>query len=254
MINLSLDDHIQAEQVLIEEGLAEYKQGMDFFSAYLVELNTNLYMVEHIFQFPFDVLFPTSEGSTIFFDQVMRNALHVSVLTITKLATDQNQSMTLRKFKNKVKELVKNEYKQAFQKRLKEAAFNKETEELLERANGLRNHQIAHFDPGFYDQTLEQETLLFAEIKALCDKLNRLLEALSFGTRYGKLPLSYEIGRPDIEDVLIGYAGRSSLLNLPESNPIYWQQMQPKINEEDIKMLNYYRRKLYLNEVWRSRS
>jgi hypothetical protein len=105
-----LDKH--AEDVLREGTLSEYKQGMDFFSAYLVELNTNFYIVERIFQFPFDLLFHKSEGSTIFFAQVVRNALHVSVLTITKLATDQKQSFTLMKFKEKVGKLVKDEYKQ----------------------------------------------------------------------------------------------------------------------------------------------
>lgn len=254
MINLSLDDHIQAEQVLIEEGLAEYKQGMDFFSAYLVELNTNLYMVEHIFQFPFDVLFPTSEGSTIFFGQVARNALQMSVLCITKLVSDAGDGLyTLRQFKNKVVRMVKPEYQQAFRERLKVAWDDSTVQDLLQRAKNLRNTRIAHFHQSFvqesFDATMKQEHLLFSEAEALRDKLNDMFQALAFGVRYGTLPLSYEMGHPDIEDVLIGYAGRSSLLNLPESNPIYWQQMQPKINEEDIKMLNYYRRKLYLNEV-----
>ena len=215
------------EDILKEGTLSEYEQGMNFFSAYLVELNTNLYIVERIFQFPFDLLFPTSEGSTIFFGQVVRNALQMSVLCITKLVSDAGDGLyTLRQFKNKVVHMVKPEYQQAFRERLKVAWDDSAVQDLLQRAKNLRNTRIAHFHQSFvqesFDSTMKQEHLLVSEAEALRDKLNDMFQALAFGVRYGTLPVSYEIGRPDIEDVLIGYAGRSSLLNMPERNPGWW--------------------------------
>ena len=92
---------------------------MAFFTPYLTELNINLFIVERIFRFPLELLFGGGPDNAIFFVQVVRNALQMSVLCITKMVTDAGDGLyTLRQFKNKVIHMVKPEYQQAFRERV----------------------------------------------------------------------------------------------------------------------------------------
>ena len=146
MLDLPLSEDIQAKDVLAETSLAEYEQGMSFFALYLTELNINLFIAERIFRFPLELLFGGGPDNAIFFGQVVRNALQMSVLRITKIVADVGDGLyTLRQFKNKVIRMVKPEYQQAFRERLKGTWDESSVQDLLQRAKNLRNTRIAHF-------------------------------------------------------------------------------------------------------------
>jgi len=253
MPDLPLGEHDQAENVLVEASLAEYKQGVSFFMAYLGELNVNLFIAERIFQFPLELLFGGGPDNAIFFGQVVRNALQMSVLCITKLVSDAGDGLyTLKQFKNKVLRMVKPEYQRAFRKRLKVAWDDSSVQDLLQRARNLRNTRIAHFHRSFvqesFDSTMRQEDLLFSEVKALCDKLNVMFQALAFGIHYGMLPYSYEAGHADIDDVLNRLAQTSDWVNMAERNPALCQQSHQNLPEEEARVIHFYRRKFGLEK------
>lgn len=253
MPDLELGKHDRAENVLVESCLAEYKQGMSFFTPYLTELNVNLFIVERIFQFPLELLFGGGPDNAIFFGQVVRNALQMSVLCITKLVSDADRDFyTLRQFKNKVIRMVKPEYQHAFRQRLKAAWDDSSVQDLLQRAKSLRDTRIAHFHRSFiqesFDSTIKQEDLLFSEVKALCDKLNAMFQALAFGVQHGMLPLSYWAGHADIDNVLDRLARTSDLVNMAERNPAFWQHRQRNLTEEQAGVVHFYRIKFGLEK------
>ncbi len=253
MPDLPLGEHDQAENVLVEASLAEYKQSMSFFTPYLTELNVNLFIVERIFQFPLELLFGGGPVSAIFFGQVVRNALQMSVLCITKLVSDRaHNPYTLRRFKDSVLGMVKPEYQQAFRERLEVAWDESAVQDLLRRARNLRNTRIAHFDQSFvqesFDPTMRQEDLLFSEVKALYDKLNVMFQALAFGVLHGMLPPSYWTGHADIDYVLDRLAQTSDWVNMAERNPAFWQQGQQILTKEQAKVIHFYRRKFGLEK------
>src|SRR6266567_2364167 len=183
---LPLGDHDQAENVLVEASLAEYKQGMYFFTRYLTELNVNLFIVESIFQFPLELLFGGGPDNAIFFGQVVRNA------------------------------------------------------------------RIAHFHQSFvqesFDPIMKQEDLLFSEVKALCDKLNVMVQTLAFGIHHSMLPPSYWAGHADIDYMLDRLAQTSDWVNMAERNPAFWQQGQQILTEEQSRVIHFYRRKFGLEK------
>lgn len=253
MPDLPLDDHDRAENVVVEANLAEYRQGMDFFTRYLTELNVNLFIVERLFQLPWELLFGGGPDNAIFFLQVVRNGLQMSVLCITKLVTDSGDGLyTLKQFKNKVIRMVKPEYQQAFRGRLKVIWDESSVQDLLRHAKNLRNTRIAHFDQSFvqesFDPAVKQEDLLFTEVKALGDKLNTMVQALAFGVHHRFLPPSYWAGHADIDDVLDRLAQTSDLVNMAERHPPLWQQVHPTLAEEQSKVIHFYRRKFGLEE------
>ena len=179
----------------------------------------------------------------------------MSVLCITKLVSDKkgrNDPYTLRRFKDNVVHMVKPEYQQAFQERLKVAWDESAVQDLLQRAKKLRDTRIVHFDRSFvqesFDPNMTQEDLLFSEVKALRDKLNMMFQALAFGIHHGMLPYSYCAGHADIDDVLNRLAQTSDLVNMAERNPAFWQQRQQTLTEEEFRVIQFYRRKSGLEE------
>jgi hypothetical protein len=219
--------NLNAEIVLEEEGLSEYKAGMEFFYSELVELNTILYLAEQVIDFPFELF--AHPDKTIFFDVVMRSFHDSAILLITRLATDQKGDLyTLTCFKNRVRELVKPEFKDSFDERLREVRFDREVNLLLEKAEELRRNRIAHTTKNLMSGSIEVSRPTVSELKVLRDALNSLIDAISFNAGHVMLPIPYAPDvlyssgndeSTDIEDLLDCIARNSHLLNMPERYP-----------------------------------
>jgi len=252
----TIDIHnLDPKDVLREGAFEEYDEGMGFFFSELVDLNIIIYLAEQIVAFPFD-LFASRDNQT-FFSVVMASFYDSAILTITRLATDQKGDLfTLARFKNKVRDLVKEEYRKPFELRLKEARFDNQAEGLLAKARDLRDHRIEHTTRGeFIAGNIKLFRPNISDLKELRDALNRLLDALAFNVEYGMLPIHYnrhslrKNEKTDIEEILDGIAKNSHYSNLPENNPERWKYRRPHLNVEDLEALNYYRRKFNLPEA-----
>lgn len=247
-----------AKEVLIDDVLPEYERGMDFFYLeQLVPLNASIYIIERVLQFPFE-LFVNPED-TVFFRLLIDNFYTAGLLTITKLATDSGKDLyTILQFKNWVAQQVRAEFREDFHKYLKQAKFDKKTRDMFERARELRNTSGAHIKRDLVLGNLEQDRLSFAELKALRDALNSLLEILSFDRGHLMLPIPYHSdvmhpagidSRSDIERILDSLAKDSHILNLPEKNPDHWAAFRKNLSEVNLEAINKYRAKFGLPEV-----
>jgi hypothetical protein len=224
----------------------EYLRGTNFFFNELVRLNTNIAIVEQVIQFPFELFF--LETPT-FFRYVIANFLDMSLLIITRLATDSGKDVyTLPHFKNRVmEELVKPEYKEAFQNALKQAKFDKRTHDLLEQARKLRTEYVAHLSRQPDPTT---SPIDFEDLKILRDQLNSLLEALTPDRAHLFTPIQYyNRSKSDIEAILDSLAKTSNILHMPEENPVVWQIQYKRLTESEVSQFNIYRKKFGLPEV-----
>lgn len=237
---------------------SEYEQGREFFFSFLVELNVNVYIIELILQFPIMLFSDGEVEKSIFLAQVVDNFLQQSILIITKLVGDQGrgekkQVYTLRQFRNKVVKHAKAEYKEHLLQQLANSDFETKTSALVEKAARLRDWYIAHFTPGFFQEsfakTIQVDRLRFSEIKVLCDELNKLFEALTFGAGCDTLPRSYKNDTSDIQRVLDSIARNSDILNMPEDRPSMWLYKHQMLTEDEISQLNHYRKKFDLPEI-----
>ncbi len=182
------------EDVLEAGFVDEYKRGIQFFHSHLVELHTNIFILEKVLVFPFRLL---AGPDQIFFRQVIINFYDVSILTITRVAADQAGDLfTLPRFKNTVVQHIKDAHQEPFRKQLREVRFDEETEELLARARAIRNHRIAHitqqFASNFFQRPLEQLGFNLGELKSLRDRLTALFRALAINATYRMLPIGYD--------------------------------------------------------------
>jgi hypothetical protein len=248
--------HIDYKSVLIEDSLREYEHQVDFFYIdQLVPLNSNIFIMGKILQFPFSLF--TDPEDRIFFSLVLRNFFQAGLLTITRLATDEGKDVnTLLHFKNWVYMNIKPEYQEQYRAHLKKTRFDKEIQSLFEKARTLRDSEIAHIKRDF--QIGEQDRLNFEELKRLCDSLNSVLEILSFnvGHMMVHLPYSSEVihpmgtdNRSDIEKILDSIAKESIILNMPETGPEHWPIYRKTRSAEELEQINKYRGKFGLQSV-----
>jgi hypothetical protein len=244
----------QLEDVLEAEFVDEYKQGMQFFYSSLVELHTNIFILEKVLAFPFRLF---AGPDQIFFRQVVINFYDVSILTITRVAADQEGDLfTLSRFKNAVVQHIKDAHRGPMQDRLRAVRFDEATRELLARAKAIRNQRIAHitqqFADNFFQQPLEQLGFNLGELKTLRNSITGLFQSLAINAFYRMLPIGYDTdtSQSDIEQLLDGIARKSLVLTMPEQQPEYWQNYRlPSLSETEKEQINIYRQKFGLTPI-----
>jgi len=248
---------LNANVVLKKSSIYKYQNLIDFFYDELVKLNTDIFIINKILEFPFDIF--CSPEDTLFFSRVVWNFYENSILTVTKLTTDQKGKLyTLPQFKNWVYKQVNVRYKGDFKNWLKKSKFNSKTKRILKKAEKLRNQIIAHFDKHPLLGMGKVKYLDIKELEQLKNKLNSILDTLSFSVEHMMLHLSYSKDvirpegidhRPDIGVILDSIAKNSELLNMPERSPELWEYAKESLDEERKKIINKYRKKFNLPEV-----
>jgi len=246
---------LKADFVLKKSSLDEYRKIIDFFEYELSKLNTDIFIVKKILEFPF-VIF-CSPKDTIFFSRVVWNFYENSVLTVIKLTTDQRGKLdTLFQFKNWVYQQVKKRYELDFKNWMKKSKFDSNTKMILKKAEKVRNQIIAHFDKHPLLGMGKLKYLDIKELEQLKNSLNSVLETLSFDVEPTKmLHPSYNdpkgVGyRSDIEALLDSIAKNSEILNMPERSPELWKCQKESLDKEGEKIFNKYRKKFNLSEVY----
>jgi hypothetical protein len=249
---------MQLEQILKEESLVEYRRGLDFFWVQLTRLHTDVFILQKIREFPWE--FFCAPRTPVFFYRAVHNALDISILQIVKLVQDQgNDVFNLPKFKKKILlDYLRPEHERDLRAKLAECKFDEETRRLLQKAENLRDRQIAHFLQGDNFQLRLDDFLSLDDLKSLTKSITALFEVLSFGPRQRYLPMEYDpsIGHPDGTDttpdivrLLDQVARESPILNLPETNPIGWGVRRLSLPQDYINQLNTWRAKFGLPEA-----
>ena len=234
-----MDAHeLDAKEALKKSAHDYYERGMAFFYSELVTLNVNLFIMDKIAEFRFD-LFTGIEQRT-FFSMVFQNFFYASLLTITRVAADQGGDLfTLPRFKNRIRQSVKPEYHNLLDDRLRQAKFDKRIQKLLEKAKEYRTQRVAHVLEEVVLGNDKKTRVIYSDLKELRDQLNDLLDALSFNVHHMMLPVQYSEDvihpkgtdrRPDIERILDSIAEKSPILNMPEQHPHRWRYQQKRLN------------------------
>ena len=245
--------NLNAKKVISPEYLKDYEDGMGFFYSELVTLNTNIFIINKIREFPFD-LFCTPDDK-IFFSMVINNFFEYSIIIISRLIKDASaNSFTIRKFKNRIiKNYIKSEYLEAFKNRIRNIKFEHVMNDILDRIQDLRNKRIAHTIEDYVKDTKNIGRINFKELEKLRDCANQLFDNLSFGIEHTMVPFPYSEkvihpkdsdARPDIEKILDSIAKESYFLNMPELDKYWLKYGKKRMKERELKILYEYRDKL----------
>ena len=261
MVNNNFSN-LDAKEVISLEYLKDYEDGMGFFYSELVTLNTNIFIINKIREFPFD-LFCVPDDK-IFFLMVINNFFEYSIIIISRLIKDTSaNSFTIRKFKNRiVKDYIKPEYKEAFKNRIRNIKFEHIMDDILNRVQDLRNKRIAHTIKDYIKDTRNIGRINFKELEKLRDHINLFFENLSFNKKHIMVPIPYSVEvqhpkdsdpRSDIEKILDSIAKESAFLNISEIEikyPTIWKERKKRMTGRELDIFNKYREKLGFPKIY----
>ncbi len=227
--NLSV---LNKKDVISPEYLKDYDDGINFFYSELVKLNTNMFIIKKIIEFPLNLF--CSLDDRIFLSMVANNFFEYSIVIVSRLVNDESKDcFTIHKFEKSIsRDFIKPEYRIAFDKRIKSTMFKKLMKDILKRIRVLRTRRIVHTLEKPFKNTTNIVPVNIKELDKLISHMNLLFENLSFNVAHMMIPVSYnsEVRHPegpdprtDIEKILDCIVKESTFFNMPEKDN-YWYE------------------------------
>lgn len=247
---------LQPADVIESSWIQEYERRLDVLWWELILLNSNLYVLEKLSEFPTHLFLDPVRGD--FLDIVAVNVSSMCAMIIWRLWLDEDKrSLTLARFRDDVREHLRTEYREDFDTALRNLQWD---EHALQRVEKFRHKRMAHFDSkcNLSPEVRRTLWLLLPDLTNLRDALNSLFGILCFGHGRGVLPLYYDPRaqhprdmdpRSDVEVILDKIARNSPILNMPEEQPQTWPFFRKDLSKDDLQELNEYRKKFGLPEV-----
>lgn len=238
------------EDVLKSEFIQKYKELHEDIWHRLIETNTTITILETIQQFPFHHFYPPQEN--VFWTTVFWNFIYVAIVFIHSIVNDQSKNVhTLPRFKNNVRQWLKDSEKPEYDNNLKKANFDNITKSILKKTSDIRRQLLAHrlFDKtGFLSKP---EGVKVSEIRHAYNAIEEIFLTCSFGSEYVTTFYLDGIcaGKPiekDIDHLLDLIVKDSFWLNHPDIKKQYWKDERQHISEEELQELNNWRKKFGL--------
>lgn len=245
-----------SKRLLKSEWLGTYNTELDLLWSQAVQLNSNLYLLDKIARFPFNVF--------MFRDHLCWNliasALYESCLmSIWRIVIDTGSDvLALRSFKNELMQNAQDDAKSLIADRISTVDFDNRVATVEKRVRELRKHWLAHLIKEVVSVAQAEgkgmPIIPVDQLKVVRNAVNELISALSFdsGRAFTYLPYSetviHPIGtdpRSDIEKILDHLAQGSPVFSMPEKQPEYWQHHARKaFTNDELARYNEYRTKL----------
>ena len=257
---------MQPEQIIEPSYLPVYKQEIDILFKYLSRLNAEVFLLDKMANFPFDI-FPPSEGA---FWRLVGDALfETSIMIIWRVWIDtRHDGLTIGQLKNSlITKYLKRKYLDDFENTLKTEKVEKrlkrfkKSRKFESRIKNIRHGYIAHLDLKKYISPTSEDKKLrlidMSELRECVRLLNSYFLFLCFGKPKWYLISGYyfegcllpdaakssaDVGGPsDVELLLDGLARQNKELNMPEQNPELWPIRRKALEPRDLKVINSYR-------------
>lgn len=252
-----------SESVLLDPNwLEEYRRKRAALYDDLIMLNSNVYIMDKIAGFPFDLF---ERISSTFWDCTFVSMVETNVSIIYRIVIDTGERvLTLRKLKNQIQKHFRSpEALDDFRKLLRDLDFQKRFCEFDAYFRTERNNHIAHLDlranTEVTPEDLHRRRQITSKLKSACDLVNSYFDILCLGHGHAKLIDRYNPGirypddmdpRTDIELILDRIAEDSALLNMPERDRGFWPvYRETNLSDKQIEVLNEYRLKCGLTRI-----
>jgi len=237
------------EDVLKPEFLEKYKVLHKDIWFRLSQINTTIIILEKVLQSPLQY-FPQSE--TIFWNTVCWNFVRVSEVLIHAMVNDRgSDTHTLPRFKNNVRNWLKDSEREEFDRILKEYKFDQITKDILVKIADIRNKVLAHCTFDDHNIFSDPGGITVSEIRRAYNAIENIFRACSFGVEYDNTLYATGTsgGKPiekDIDKLLDLVVKNSSWLNQPEFMKEHWPDIRRDLSEEQLQELNTWRDKFGL--------
>jgi hypothetical protein len=251
-------EEMQPEDLIKPLWLDSYKKQTEAIWWQLVQLNSNVFVLEKLAEFPFDLfVYPPSPMWQLAYDALFET----SVMIVWRVGVDKDAKvLTIPKLVSQVKDnLRQGTYRYELEDALHAMKFDEAIAKLERPIMLLRQNRLAHFNTKWNlepspDQ-INQSRLQLSHLKEAAHTLNSLFNFVCFGHEYALLPDPYSPdvyhapdadARSDVEKLLDLVARNSVLLNVPERQPDLWPHWRGGLSREELGVLNKYRAKFGL--------
>jgi len=247
------------EEIIKEECLDDYTKEVDAIWRQLVRLNSNIVVMGQLIDFVHDLFVLGDEIHS--WDLILLNLLDSSIMIAWKLRLDHNKdTLTINKMKNTIfKDYIKKEYKSEFSNLFKTNIKGKKMEQIDKIICEIRNNVIGHFNYMFNVNKTEKRLIKIRpdlnQLKEIKENLNQVFDKLCFGCQKEKLHISLIFNgksskKPSqIEKIFKSYFKDHDLINMPEEQKGFWSECRKKLSNEQLSIINKYRREFGLQEV-----
>jgi len=202
----------------------------------LVQLNSNLLILEKIIGFPWHLFQP--DPLPQFWTLTLKNLYDMCILIIWRITENNPKRLSLPQVINDIKNSKIEDYL-------------KDIDEIHEKVLKIRHGEIAHLgNKWMTDPQKRREYLLSIDsMKEMADNLtktfSKICELLGFEEREFVL---WGLNK-EIEKLLDNIVKESSLIRMPEEQSEYWEIYKKKLSSNDIDILNHYYTKFGLSCV-----
>ncbi len=252
---------LEAEKILDPKWLEIYKKEINAVWLQVVELNTNLFILEKIAKFNFNLF---ESGTNTFWIFVGDALFESCIMCAWRIAVDTDgTSLTANQIKNAVmKHVVDATALKQLRSQLRKVDFDKKLKEVGKRLRDLRHKRYGHFNKQIVATTTTKggqvPSISLQDLKLIRDTLNDLMQVLGLGIQFMFLPLDYDPTvkhpidtdpRPDIVRILDDIALKSHILRMPEKEPQFWKHLKKTLSEQVINEISEYRQKFGLPKI-----
>lgn len=245
-------DSIQPHEIIVPDWLNVYYKYIKILTAQIVDLNTTLFALEKITNFPYDLL----QCDRSFWSHFSIPLVDQSILIIWRIAVDKSSGgLSVSHLKNEViKNLQNNEFRKLIAQKIEEGNYENGIKILSTKVQAIRHKFISHFSLSFIDEPIEkiweETSISLEELQYFRDIVEGYFRTLCFGYNIKRLKYEYidgHIMQPiNIEEIFDTIAKSSIIINLQESDLNKWKIFRKSISQEQIDILNDFRVKFGL--------
>ena len=248
----------QPKNLIRPEELDFHRERIEAIWEQVFRLKANVYYIKLISEFPF-YLFELGKR-TLFWILVKDSMIESSITLIYKIwIDDDNRTLTLKRFKNKIVCCFKNEEDKKQFIGDWDIQLGKIGPNIEDRIRDLRNNTV-HFNLDralnidVSDEDIKKRAIFLKEMDELTENIESLFFVLNLGhSHMYKTTNLYH--RPDIEHpsdigtLLDTIAKESPVMHMPKNYPKLWLQYRKKLDDSQIETFNKYRKKFQLPPV-----
>lgn len=249
---------LESEKIINSTYLNMYKKNMKTIQFQIVELNTNIFLLNKIIEFPFTI-FNQNNSESIFWENTLKLLFESCVLIIWRVSIESDKKdkiLPINKLKSQIYQNLKSQsFKDIFDHEAPSIDFRFKYPKIKQKVEQIRHNLIAHINEKAYglERRVPQYGISLSEIEALCKEIDTLFKYLCFKNEIGTLPLSIskyvEQGNTDIDHIFDSLVKTSVILHMPENEPDYWPYYKQNFAPKDLEIFNKYRIKFNLPKV-----
>lgn len=241
--------------VILPAWLDQYEKEMDPIHWQLIQFNCNIYIMEKIMNIDFGLLGHTTNN---FWHLLFASMFETNVMILWRLVDPSEKTLNMRIIRNHIRAKLRNDnLKNEFDTLMGKFNYDSCIENIHHKISILRHNRFAHLQRKWIVNNnasfIKVDYLPFSSLKEYGNTIGKLFNLLCFNHERMLTLLDYNPNvihpsgtdsRSDIELLLDLIIENSPFVNMPENEPDFWPYSKKFLSEEEIKQMNYYRKRV----------